>query len=638
MEKGKLKSPIMSFTLSGPYFAILLPEGTVKIWNTSDASLLAEWKQSDSSLLSYSCMACTYVEKKKKKEGSSVIVALGTSDGDIQLFAIDVSGKIKWESSRRHTCGVIGLAFANEGHRLRVIGTNGKLCEMKTKSGELLQKFKAFKKSVSAIAFSNDEKMLAVTSSKAQVFSLDDGQELLRLPDDLGPVQHIALSNCADTMVTSGVGEKQLHVWRCNGGSKTASHGPVLSMERPPLALKCYNKLIENEDGAILAVSDSGVVYVWNLKTILEDNVSPAKVTVERNEKGNQTMDKHSKKCGISIFAAGLYYTEEEQLIAVIAFGSIYSPNFRKVNVNQFGENIPVYASDETELVTENRNTLRKDALGLALETTVASTPNKKTKKKRSAADMDTSDKADIDTSDKADIDTDNGEAMDGVLVENDSDEPTMGEKLASLNLVDSDKSKSHEKQESPPQAKPPSADSVNILLKQALHAEDRALLLDCLYTQDDKVISNSVSLLSPTHVGKLLHSLLTIMDSRGAILACALPWLRSLLLQHSSKIVSQESSLAALNSLYQLIESRNSTFQPALQLSNRLDSLYSEVVEDTSDDEKIIPVIYEDNDESDEDDEEESEDAMETDEDGQEENGSYSGRSDLEGGEDMSD
>ena len=68
-----------------------------------------------------------------------------------------------------------------------------------------------------------------------------------------------------------------------------------------------------------------------------------------------------------------------------------------------------------------------------------------------------------------------------------------MGEKLASLNLVENEKNETHEKQEreeSSPRANPPIADSVNVLLNQALHADDRALLLDCLYTQDDKVMS----------------------------------------------------------------------------------------------------------------------------------------------------
>lgn len=89
-----------------------------------------------------------------------------------------------------------------------------------------------------------------------------------------------------------------------------------------------------------------------------------------------------------------------------------------------------------------------------------------------------------------------NGENIDGVLVDNDVNEPTMGEKLASLNLIDANSPKNTAPLESSP-AKPPSADSVNILLKQALQADDRALLLECLYTQDQKVAFNFVVMLT---------------------------------------------------------------------------------------------------------------------------------------------
>ncbi|KAF8012776.1 hypothetical protein BT93_I0817 [Corymbia citriodora subsp. variegata] len=144
-----------------------------------------------------------------------------------------------------------------------------------------------------------------------------------------------------------------------------------------------------------------------------------------------------------------------------------------------------------------------------------------------------------------------NGETGDGV-VEDDLNEPTMGEKLEKLNLVDGGMNMSHENQDPSPLAQP-RADSVNVLLKQALHADDRALLLDCLYTQDEKVIANSISLLNPSDVLRLLQFLISIVESRGAVLACALPWLRRLLLQHASGITSQEASLVALNSLYQV-------------------------------------------------------------------------------------
>ncbi|KAB5574152.1 hypothetical protein DKX38_001346 [Salix brachista] len=272
---------------------------------------------------------------------------------------------------------------------------------------------------------------------------------------------------------------------------------------------------------------------------------------------------------------------------------------------------------------SDTGDTIDTDAQILESETAVASTKARKTKKKKRAAS---------DTGDTIDID--HGEATDGVLDEYDVNEPTMGEKLASITLQDNDKTSSHDMQESPPSTKPPSADSVNILLKQALRADDRALLLDCLYTQDEKVIANSISLLNPSDVLKLLHSLQSIIHSRGSILACALPWLRSLLLQHSTRIMSQESSLLALNSLYQLIESRVATFQSALQLSCCLDIFFAGVTDDALDENQTItPVIYEDNDESDED---ESEDGMETDE-GSKEEEALNGLSDIEGSDGMS-
>lgn len=64
-----------------------------------------------------------------------------------------------------------------------------------------------------------------------------------------------------------------------------------------------------------------------------------------------------------------------------------------------------------------------------------------------------------------------------------------------------------------------------------------------------------------------------------------------------------------------QLIESRVSTFQPALQLSSCLSLLYAGVFEEGEDEETVKPVIYEDRDESEE--EESSDgDAMEVDQD----------------------
>ncbi|KAF8670968.1 hypothetical protein HU200_050238 [Digitaria exilis] len=190
-------------------------------------------------------------------------------------------------------------------------------------------------------------------------------------------------------------------------------------------------------------------------------------------------------------------------------------------------------------------------------------------------------------------------------------DGPTIGEKLATLDLINRDNERNDNEEHKLSMA-PPSADSVHILLKQSLRADDNVSLLTCLYNRDEKVITKSISLLTPADVVKLLKFFVLQIQSRGAVLVCLLPWLQTLLSRHMSSIVSQESSLSLLNSLYQLIDARTSTFKSALQLSTTLDYLFSEIADDEADDEEFAPpIIYED---KDTDDEESEVDAMETD------------------------
>ncbi|CAN6486502.1 unnamed protein product [Victoria cruziana] len=226
----------------------------------------------------------------------------------------------------------------------------------------------------------------------------------------------------------------------------------------------------------------------------------------------------------------------------------------------------------------------------------------KTAKKKRSLLEAEL-----VDAEKNADDGLEN-EAMNSYNME----EPTMEEKLASLDLRGG--SKIIKPLNENPEDQLPSADSIGVLLQQALNAEDRALLLECLYTQDEKVIRKSILSLSPSQVLKLLDFISSVIQSRGAVVACALPWLKSLILHHSSSLMSQNSSLSSLNSISQLIESRTSNFESALKLSTCLDLL--EVSDDAVADIIMKPaVVYEDKDDSDG----ELTDATETDEDGEE-------------------
>ena len=74
------------------------------------------------------------------------------------------------------------------------------------------------------------------------------------------------------------------------------------------------------------------------------------------------------------------------------------------------------------------------------------------------------------------------------MLVDDAHNEPTLGDKLdSSLNLLGRWKLSSNS-DSAPGDDKPPTAASVNVMLRQALHADDRSLLLDCLYNRDEQV------------------------------------------------------------------------------------------------------------------------------------------------------
>ncbi|KAL3008417.1 hypothetical protein AAZX31_07G030800 [Glycine max] len=618
MVKDKLKKHVLTaFTPNEDSVAILSANEVAKIWNTNTGHLLAEWKPSKGDHdIHYSCIACSFIGEKHRKEQGTCLLALSTIDGSV--IAVDVStGERKLTTS--HPGGICGLSFANKGRLLRIVGHNGVAYEVNTETGEVLKEFKISKKSITSLAFSNDEKYLAIVSSRLRIISWEIGKEILKFPNDLGNVQLISISSDAKNLVTSDFEGKHLQVWKCDLNSGNVGRGPTLPIRHPPLILDCHSGC-NKEDVVVLAVTGRGSAYTWNLNASSEDQIQPTKLTTKtkivETEKENGVS---SKKRHASIIASRLQPVEEDkQIKALVTYGSVDHPQFSVLNISNSGENIVLYVGDETDSVQQHDSPSGKAAIPME---------SKKAKKRQATSDPDPPTSTD-------EVDLDQHEAAEGVLLDDDLNEPTMGEKLASLSLLDENKSRSEIEQESSVPAKPPSADSVHVLLKQALNADDRTLLLDCLYTQDEKVIRKSIAQLNTSNVLKLLYSLISIIESRGSILACALPWLKCLLLQHASGIMSQESSLKALNSLYQLIESRVSTFKSAIQLSSCLDTLHIGAIDEEEDEGEMVPVIYEDKDSSDE----ESDDTMETDPDEQPEEQFHAARYIDASDDDMSD
>ena len=164
-----------------------------------------------------------------------------------------------------------------------------------------------------------------------------------------------------------------------------------------------------------------------------------------------------------------------------------------------------------------------------------------------------------------------------------DGSEPSLWERLRALEVsnaggmdVDAE-TPAGAARSSLPAGRGPRADSLGVLLSQALRAEDRGMLEKCLGVSDDAVVVRTVRALQPEEAVAFLAIVVEKLQSkpqRGVQLA---RWIRAVLIAHASYLMSAPASRTALTALFQIIDARLATFRPLLELSGRLDLLLAQ-------------------------------------------------------------
>lgn len=122
------------------------------------------------------------------------------------------------------------------------------------------------------------------------------------------------------------------------------------------------------------------------------------------------------------------------------------------------------------------------------------------------------------------------------------------------------------------------SAESVVMLLKQALRGEDMVLLQKCLAVDDERVVKTTVRQLGPEEVAALLRLLTARLQTVQPGNKSALGWLQHTLLLHAGYIASAPGLQAVLAGMYETIDARLATLPSMLALSGRLNLLLAQV------------------------------------------------------------
>jgi len=122
------------------------------------------------------------------------------------------------------------------------------------------------------------------------------------------------------------------------------------------------------------------------------------------------------------------------------------------------------------------------------------------------------------------------------------------------------------------------SADSLSLLLQQALTSGDNEMMEHCLSVHDSRIISTTVAKLQPAAACSLLKELTSKIERRPSRSNSLLVWVRALLLGHTSFIISLPNTRGTLHALRSITEARVGMAARLERLSGRLDLVMAQI------------------------------------------------------------
>lgn len=581
MGSSNIRDLLTAFSPSMDLFAISAGDGRIKIWNTvkdqvqteftdmvgsEEMSILAKPERERGHLsVDYTCIKWFSVERKKKRKLGCSLLILGTGSGDV--LALDVSaGQLKWRVSDCHPGGASAISFSRNGSGVYTAGSDGMVCQIDPLTGNLLGKFKASTKALSSMSVSPDGNLIATAAGQLKTFGSSDHKKMQKFSGHPGAVRCMTFSEDGKHILSSAVGERYIAVWRV-GGSKKQSASCVLAMDHPAVFLdsRCVNS--EGDDGAgldILAISENGVCYFWfglNIEQL--QNAKPTKISISSED----ISSKNYKGALPIIFAARLQGSAQPASGQVfVAYGSLVKPSFQKILVH-YGTDVKLSSSSD----------------GVLLPTTQSLVKSKKGRDAKSGV-----------------VALDRANAEDALLPIPKVYEGRNRNKTLSVDpderkpdLVDS---RSHD-------GLAKSKDDITVMEvdTEAICMEDRLRSLGLLSETDD-ITSKSMqnpgllegvdleSLMSqkkmkavvfskaPADAYKLLGLLVAMWQSGSCTGKNVLPWIYSILINHSCHLISEEPVTQTLNSLIKVCKSRGAAIEPLLQLSGRLQLVTAQI------------------------------------------------------------
>lgn len=569
MSSSGIRDLLTSFSPSLDFLAITTGDGRIKIWDTLKGQVQTEFADIVSTdatdlylkperghlSIDYTCMLWMSMERKKKRKHVFSLLLLGTGSGDV--LALDVSaGELKWRVSDCHPGGVTAVSFSKHGSCIYSAGADGMICKIDPMSGGLLGKFKASTKAISSMSVSPDGKLLATAASQLKIFNCTDQKKIQKFSGHPGAVRCMIFTEDGKHVFSSSAGERYVAIWQIDG-SKKKSATCVLAMEHPAVYLDCRcNSNAEADSNLhVLAISEIGVCYLWNGKDIDElRSTKPTKISSSLPD----NFSKIHRGVAPTIFAGKLQgFMKPASCHVFVAYGLLVKPSFERLFV-QIGNDIHLHSSQDGVLLPYQSHKPKKKtgshsgvtALDRAnAEDAMLPIPkiyefqNKKSRHQSIGTDIDKV-------------------LSDGIVTsvgDMDMDEPNklcIEDKLRSLGILSNKDDVA-------------SNLTFNSTLSKGINLQENV---------PQKKMKATVLSMEPWDALKQLKDLVAMWHARSCSGKYVLPWIYTILVNHSHYVASQEPAIQVLESLCKITQSKRSDIQSLLRTSGCLNLVATQI------------------------------------------------------------
>ncbi|CAO3683811.1 unnamed protein product [Rhizopus stolonifer] len=491
---------------------------------------------------------------KKKKSGTvplSKAIALGMQSGSISLYSLSHGTVIK-SLENAHTTPVSDFVMTKDGSRGYSVAEDNFIVEWDIEEAKEIFKWKADAKNIRKLKLSHDETKLATAGHIITLWDLSKHTVIKKFTGHASMVKELAFSSQDDLLVSIAEDDRYINVWDAQLNNNNTNNVSALTVENNVSHID-----FSTTEPAVLAVTEEGHVGIWENPSLVAPQATNHKRKMMRSmtkepDSNIKIVSTTEENKNIPILAAQ-FVTDKGGKSIMTARGSSIKPSFEVIK----------YVED-TGAVMRQVELFRQPVTNFLIDSASIAANNLRTTKK-------TYDESSVTVLGNSDF-----AIKAPTMQENHETEQTIEQKLMSLDVADTTEQK-HKKNKKKTVVTP-AAGSLQTVLVQALHSDDKSLLEACLQFTKRDVIETTIRRLPTAYLIPLLQDLITRFQEKPSRAAALLVWIQSIILIHTAYLMTVPNLVTKLSNFYQALDTRLGVFPKLLALRGRLDVVQSQV------------------------------------------------------------